>query len=166
MSHTYPLLARQPIFDRNMDVFAYELLFRSSHLNQAQIDNGDSASTQVLLSTFADLSINKVVGKKLAFVNFTTSLLGSHLPFDTSQLVIEVLETETINASLLHRLKELRQQGFTIALDDFELNEKSEALIPYADIIKLDVLALNRQTLIEHIHYLKAFLLTAGLQRL
>ncbi|HEY7885311.1 MAG TPA: HDOD domain-containing protein [Cellvibrionaceae bacterium] len=156
MSSSYPLLARQPIFDSNMDVFAYELLYRSNLLNQAHvIDNGDSASTQVLLSTFADLSIDKVVGKKLAFINFTTALLDSHIPFDTTQLVIEVLETEAVSASLLHRLKVLREQGFTIALDDFELNENTEALIAYADIIKLDVLALSHDTLIEHINYLK-----------
>ncbi|BFM20435.1 EAL and HDOD domain-containing protein [Gilvimarinus japonicus] len=155
MPQEFPLLARQPIFNRAMEVVAYELLYRADHQNRAQFTDGNSASTQVLLNTFAELSIEKVVGKQRAFINFTAALMATRYPFDTSQLVIEVLESEVINANLLHRLKQLREDGFAIALDDFVLTEQSASLIPYADIIKLDVLALSEQALIAHIKYLK-----------
>ncbi|WP_041523470.1 EAL and HDOD domain-containing protein [Gilvimarinus agarilyticus] len=155
MPQELPLLARQPIFNRTMDVVAYELLYRADHENRAQFTDGNSASTQVLLNTFAELSIEKVVGHHRAFINFTAALMETRFPFDTSQLVIEVLESEVINANLLHHLKRLREDGFSIALDDFVLTKESAALIPYADIIKLDVLALNDRQLIEHVNYLK-----------
>jgi|SRR5690554_433607 len=155
MPQELPLLARQPIFNRAMEVVAYELLYRADHSNTAQFTDGNSASTQVLLNTFAELSIDKVVGNKRAFINFTAALIETRLPFDTSQLVVELLENEVINAHLLHNLKSLYEEGFTIALDDFVLSEASVALIPYADIIKLDVLALTDSQLMAHVNYLK-----------
>ncbi|RZA07836.1 MAG: HDOD domain-containing protein [Moraxellaceae bacterium] len=157
MSDLLPLLARQPIFDVEMKVVAYELLCRSSHLNQANFSNGDAASSQVLLTTFTELSIEKVVGKHRAFINFTRNLLQTPPPFDRQRLVIEVLEGQRVDAAMLHSLKVLREQNYTIALDDFVLTPETQSLIPYADIIKLDVLQLNESQLIEHINYLKPF---------
>lgn len=156
MAQKHPLLARQPIFDRNMEVVAYELLYRASQDNQAFVTDGNTASSQVLLNAFTQLSVEKVVGNHRAFINFTGDLMDARLPFDSSQLVIEVLENEVIDSNLLHRLKTLRENGFTIALDDFEITPQSEALLAYADIVKLDVLALSEAELTTHIEKLKA----------
>lgn len=160
MTETIPLLARQPIFDRNMRVIAYELLCRNTDLKFIATSDGDAASSQVLLNAFTELSIEHVVGKHKAFVNFTRTLLHSPPPFNRQQLVIEVLEGQQIDASMLHALKELREQGYTIALDDFELDEDTKNLIAYADIIKLDVLSLSKERLQQHINYLKPFGIT------
>ncbi|MDQ2075571.1 EAL and HDOD domain-containing protein [Marinimicrobium sp. ABcell2] len=155
MSELLPLLARQPIFNRKMQVVAYELLCRTSDVNQAIFDNGDRASSQVILHTFTDLSIANVVGQHQAYINFTRTLLLTPPPFDRSQLVVEVLEGQQIDAEMLDSLKILKDQGYTIALDDFVLGPETELLLPYADIVKLDVLALNERQLQEHIDYLK-----------
>jgi len=44
---------------------------------------------------------------------------------------------------------ELRQQGFTIALDDFRLTPETETLLQHAQIVKLDVLAHTDSALAE-----------------
>lgn len=160
MSELLPLLARQPIFNRKMQVVAYELLCRSCDLNEYTADSGDMASSQVLLHTFTELSIQSVVGNHQAFINFTRTLLMTPPPFDRRQLVVEVLEGQRIDAQMLHSLRSLREQGYTIALDDFELTDETRDLIPYADIIKLDVLQLTPAQIREHIDYLKPFGLT------
>jgi EAL and modified HD-GYP domain-containing signal transduction protein len=160
MTEAIPLLARQPIFNGNMQVVAYELLCRNSDLKFITSTDGDAASSQVLLNAFTELSIEQVVGKHKAYVNFTRTLLDSPPPFNRQKLVIEVLEGQQIDASMLHSLKLLREQGYTIALDDFELDEKSESLVAYADIIKLDVLSLSPERLHYHINYLKPFGIT------
>lgn len=160
MSELLPLLARQPIFNRKMQVVAYELLCRSCDLSEYTADGGDMASSQVLLHTFTELSIHSVVGHHQAFINFTRTLLMTPPPFDRRQLVVEVLEGQQIDAQMLHSLRSLREQGYTIALDDFELTDETRDLIPYADIIKLDVLQLSPQQIREHIDYLKPFGLT------
>lgn len=155
MSELLPLLARQPIFNRKMQVVAYELLCRSTEMTNGKFNDGDMASSQVLLHTFTELSINSVVGDHLAFINFTRTLLLTPPPFDKKQLVVEVLEGQRVDAQMLHSLKVLREQGYTIALDDFELSSETEGLVPYADIIKLDVLQLSAEKLLKHITYLK-----------
>lgn len=157
MTDTIPLLARQPIFDGNMKVVAYELLCRNSELKFIASSDGDAASSEVLLNAFTELSIDDVVGSHRAFVNFTRTLLHSPPPFSRNKLVIEVLEGQLIDASMLFALKELREKGYTIALDDFELTKETEALIAYADIVKLDVLALSPERLKFHVDYLRPF---------
>src|SRR5690606_33491664 len=160
MSELWPLLARQPIFNRKMQVVAYELLCRNYDIDFTSPEGGDTASSQVLLHTFTDLSIQSVVGKHQAFINFTRTLLLAPPPFHQDQLVIEVLEGQKVDAQMLHSLKKLREKGYTIALDDFELTEDTRGLIPYADIIKLDVLQLSTEQIIEHVEHLKAFGIT------
>lgn len=157
MTEVIPLLARQPIFDGNMQVVAYELLCRNSDLKFIGTTDGDAASSQVLLNAFTELSIEQVVGKHKAFVNFTRTLLSSPPPFNRQKLVIEVLEGLHVDTVMLHALKQLREQGYTIALDDFELTENNKDLVAYADIIKLDVLSLTPEKLKQHIDYLKPF---------
>jgi len=160
MSEQWPLLARQPIFNRKMQVVAYELLCRNYDIDFTSPEGGDTASSQVLLHTFTDLSIQSVVGKHQAFINFTRTLLLAPPPFNQDQLVIEVLEGQKVDAQMLHSLKRLREKGYTIALDDFELTEETRGLIPYADIIKLDVLQLSTEQILEHVEYLKPFGIT------
>lgn len=155
MSELLPLLARQPIFDNNMQVVAYELLCRTGDINRADFSSGDSASSQVLLHTFAELSLESVVGKNKAYINFTRALLVTPPPFDKRQLVVEVLEDEQVDEALLESLKELKRQGYTVALDDFVLNEHTRPLLAYADIIKLDVLVLSEPELKQYIEQLK-----------
>jgi len=157
MSDALPLLARQPIFNTKMKVVAYELLCRSSNANQANFSNGDAASSQVLLNAFTELSINTVVGHHLAFINFTRNLLQEPPPFDRKQLVVEVLEGQRVDSAMLHALKVLREHNYTIALDDFVLTPDSQTLLPYADIVKLDVLQLSQPQLFAHIKFLKQF---------
>jgi EAL and modified HD-GYP domain-containing signal transduction protein len=42
------LVARQPIYDRQLNVSAYELLFRDDGSNRAVIGDDDAATSQVL----------------------------------------------------------------------------------------------------------------------
>lgn len=67
-----PLMARQPILDRHLKVYGYELLCRpipedSLSWQQAQ---GDEATREVLISAFNDVGIEHVTGGLPAFINF------------------------------------------------------------------------------------------------
>jgi len=149
------LLARQPIYNTELGIYAYELLFRSdSNLRIEDID-ADLATSLVIFNTFSEIGIHNVVGEHLAFINFTRNLLLNPPSFSSSEMVIEVLEDVAPDAEVIRSLKNLKQQGFTIALDDFEYNESLQPLIDLADIIKIDVMALTEQQIIEHVTQLK-----------
>src|SRR5690606_25225317 len=106
---------------------------------------------------FTELPINEVVGKHYAFINFSKRLLKEPLAFPRQQLVIEVLEGQKIDSAMLHSLKVLREQGYIIALDDFTLTDETECLLAYADIVKLDVIALSPEKLKYHVDELSVY---------
>jgi c-di-GMP phosphodiesterase len=142
-------LSRQPIFHRNMQVYAYELQYRSCESNSAEFDNPDLATIQVTLNTIIEVGLNNIVGKSIAVINLTRNfLIGKHpilLPHD--RIMIEIPETINIDEELLRALLELRRAGFTIALDNvMELDR----IIPFqniAAIVKLDIKQIDNNLL-------------------
>ena len=116
-------LARQPIYDNDLSLFAYELLFRNNHVNQANIEefDGDHATSQVINHTFLEFGIDRVLGDKPGFLNVTRAFLTGELPlpFKSKNIVLEILEDIEIDDEVIKAVKELSEQGFTIALDDF-----------------------------------------------
>lgn len=137
------LLARQAIYDRNLDIHAWELLFRAQGGNTefAEFSNGDSATSNVLLNAFGAFPLEDILEGKPAFVNFTRKLLDYIPPIDHTQLVIEILENIPIDDAAVAAIARLKTLGYTIVLDDYVYQDGHEALLALADIIKVDVLA-------------------------
>ena len=52
-------VARQPIFNRNEQVVAYELLYRESEENRYSTD-GDKATTDLIINSFINIGIEKL----------------------------------------------------------------------------------------------------------
>lgn len=157
MSSYTPIFARQPIFNGDLDVIAYELLFRQSNKNHAAVVEGDLASSQVLNNAFIENRIADVLGKKHAFINFTRNLLVAPPPLPAKQLVIEVLEDIEADKEVMEGIVSLRKQGFKIALDDFEITESTKRMLPLAHIVKVDVLAHDDAGLLKITKLLKPF---------
>ncbi|MFT5562633.1 MAG: EAL and modified HD-GYP domain-containing signal transduction protein [Litorivivens sp.] len=150
-------MARQPIYDREINIVAYELLFRQYSEHEAGVIDGDAATSELLIDAFTQWDIREIVGDTRAFVNFTKALIGRPLPFDKRHLVIEVLEDVIIDDSLVQDLKRLSEDGYTIALDDFIHTEKANEILPFADIVKIDILQLTRKEIEEHVILLAPF---------
>jgi c-di-GMP-related signal transduction protein len=65
-------VARQPIFDRRLEVARYELLFRDGvKSNGALITSPEGATAVVVLNSFTEIGLELVVGAKPAWVNVT-----------------------------------------------------------------------------------------------
>jgi len=152
-------LARQPIFDNHLNLFAYELLFRSNQNNQSGIEeiDGDKATSQVITTTFLEFGTERVLSGKLGFINLTRAYITGEipLPFDQRHVVLEMLEDIEIDDEVIAGIQNLSEQGFTIALDDFIYHPDTLPLIDCADIIKIDLLALTDDELAEHVTILK-----------
>jgi EAL and modified HD-GYP domain-containing signal transduction protein len=135
-------LGRQPILDRISTTVGYELLFRSGEANRAAIADGRMATARVISHAFGELGLATVLGDCRGYVNFDADLLMSEtievLPRD--QTVIEILETVDITPRLIDRCRELREIGFSFALDDVVRLEGARALLlPLIDVVKVDV---------------------------
>jgi EAL and modified HD-GYP domain-containing signal transduction protein len=153
------IIGRQQIFDQNLNIYAYELLFRGNDFDLNQKDGATQATNQVITDTILELGLNTIVGPNKAFINFTTqNILDKtplHLPKD--RVVIEVLENVEIDSRVITNLKELSNLGYIIALDDFVFTEAWTPLVELADIIKLDIQEMGEAKTRELINRLKPY---------
>ncbi len=124
-------------------MIGYELLFREFDADEAKVVDGDRATSAVLVNALTNLDLSQLVGDGQAFINFTANLLEVEIPLEPARCVIEVLEDVVVTPELIDRLQILKARGHKIALDDFLYFEEAEPLLPLADVIKLDMLALN-----------------------
>lgn len=151
-------LGRQPILDRNQHVVAYELLFRSSGQSTGAIITDDLLATaQVITHAFSELGIASVLGGKKAYINVSADLLLSDmielLPQDI--VVIELLETIQVDQQIISRCRELKAQGFSLALDDFNGESQFEPLFDIVDVVKFDLPQIGQETLKKYVGQLK-----------
>ncbi len=142
-------LARQPILNREQELFAYELLFRTALTESANVTD-DSLATATVMANATELGLHAVVGNALAFVNVDMVVLESDfvrfLPPD--KVVLEILETVEVTPALIARVTELAQLGFKFALDDvIAATGPVNHLLPSVDIIKVDIRLLTSAAL-------------------
>lgn len=135
-------IGRQPIFDSMLKVIGYELLFRSANVDGYDGADGDKATSQVINSALMEIGLDDLIGDVPAYINFTKELLinGTAELLPADRVVIEILETVTVDEELIAGVKKLVDAGYTIALDDFTYSEEWMPLIELAQIIKFDVM--------------------------
>ena len=152
-------IGRQPIYGRNLDVYAYELLFRGGEANYADFTEGDRATSMVILNAFTEIGLDRVVGERLAFLNLTRGfIIGEYpLPVPHERVVLEVLEDVRPEPQVLRGLRRLKSEGYLIALDDFVFSERYRPLLPLADIVKVDCLHLSGDEIRDQVEQLKGF---------
>ncbi len=133
-------LARQPIIDRSRKVFGYELLYRRGETSGAG-DMSLADEARSLASALVEIGLNELVGRNRAFINVSEELILSKSldAFPNKRVVLEVLEHVNPTPEVQDELKRLRRLGYTIALDDFLWNDKTEPLLPLVDLVKVDV---------------------------
>ena len=134
-------VARQPIFDSEMNVFAYELLFRSGPENYYDTTlDGTHSTLSVITSSLMVFGFETLTSGKPAFINFTKKLLlrGMQTSLPRELCAIEVIEGIEPDLLVLQACHELKEKGYLIALDDFILHDTYNSLLDVADIIKVD----------------------------
>jgi c-di-GMP-related signal transduction protein len=141
-------VARQPIFDRSRQLYAYELLFRSDDvLNKFDAPDSGSATTHVIANSLLTMGLENVACGKKAFLNFDYGLLmdGLHSMLPRETVVLEILESVEPTDELIAACRGLDQQGYTLALDDFVGHPRFEPLTEIAKIIKVDVRTTSKE---------------------
>lgn len=144
------LIGRQPILNRDEQICAYELLFRSTDsLSSANVSDASQATASVILNTLAGFGIQQILGNHLGFINLELDILMSDslelLPKDI--VVLELLETLEVTPELIERCRELKEAGFVLALDDHDYDPVYEELYRIVEIVKVDLMATPVDTL-------------------
>ncbi len=139
-------LGRLPILDRKQNLVAFELLFRSSAQNKADVIDNSAASAHVIIDTYGQLGIDKVMGDRRGFIKVDAELLMDDALYllPRSQVVFEILRDVEFNAEIIQRCKDLRQKGYQLAISNVTgLGAQLEHIMPLVNVVKVDPKAAN-----------------------
>lgn len=139
------LIARQPVYKPDLEVYGYELLYRTSTDNFVNVMDGDQATLSVLMNTFSQAGLRIVVGSRKAFINLTRNfLVGRYpIPLPPNQAILEILEDIVLDGELLHALNDLSAVGYQIAMDDVVSAARLARLAGIVRIAKVDISMVN-----------------------
>lgn len=137
------LLGRQSVYDRELGIFAYGVLYRPRvDCNSApDMFEGNQATSEVMHDIFVDVGLTALVGDKRAFINVTEAFIGGdmEIPWPPESIIIEVLGNVKPTSKVLQGLQSLRYKGYIISLDGFSFDDESLRFVPLVDIIKIDL---------------------------
>ena len=154
------LLARQPIFTKNRDVAAYELLFRDDSGEFVSGLNEDETTVNVLLNTFASVIDERTNRPAPVYLKVTDAFLLEHeipdLPKD--RFIIEILGSSQISEQVISRVQQLVDEGFAVALADYDPDDpRFTPLLSIVHIIKLDVQKLGFELIADLVKRLRTY---------
>ncbi|SFR37069.1 EAL and modified HD-GYP domain-containing signal transduction protein [Pseudidiomarina maritima] len=135
------LFASQPIYSRNNDVYAHELLYRHEN-GVSAFEVGDSVATSEVLYNLCTGLLDYVEHVKLPVcVNVSTEFLlsGLFLPLAPNHVIVELVERIEPTPEIIDAVKRWVDKGFRFALDDFEFQDSWTPLLEFASIIKVDI---------------------------
>ena len=156
----FAFIARQPILNRDKEVFAYELSFRDGKNNCYPNVERDEATTKLIAKNYQTLGLDDISCSKKSLINFQSETLMSGLPasLDPENVVVELVTGRSDDSSLLDLCKHVKTMGYKIALHDQDCRLKLSwnELLPYVDMLKvnsnyenLDFLAKNVNRFID-----------------
>lgn len=136
-------IARQAIFNNLLELYGYELLYRDNNESTAFGSVSAVKATAGVLGGLFETGVEKIADNARVFINCDYEFLFSDSIelINPNKLIIEVLENVKIDERLIKRLKELKNKGYRIALDDFIEEYDTYPIVAIADIIKYDVMS-------------------------
>jgi c-di-GMP-related signal transduction protein len=132
-------IARQPIFDREKQVCAYELLYPADLVNRADMVDNEHTTLKVIANSLL-IGLQKLTAGKRAYIHFNRQLLMAQIPllFPKEILGVEIFETVKPEERIIKTCERLKAAGYLVVVDDLALNEPYSPLLHFADIVKID----------------------------
>jgi EAL and modified HD-GYP domain-containing signal transduction protein len=148
-------ITRQPIYDAAMHAVAYELLFQNLAEDEARIDY-DDATTEVLINSLVEVGLPNIAENKLAFISISPKYIRGELPvaLEESNVVLQIAAQFADLEQLPDQLRDLKQDGFPIALKGFSFEPGTLAIAELADYIKVDISRFSDEELRQQIDLL------------
>lgn len=138
-------LARQPVFDETGDIFAYELLYRDTASNSAEVENNLHATARVLVNTLNYIGLNTLTQGHTAFIKVDETILRDDIidAISPAYFVLEILESTVITTDLVQRIRALHARGYRFALNrcryDHDFLLRFQSLLDLIDYVKIDI---------------------------
>jgi len=138
-------IGRQPIVDRDRQLVAFELLFRTAD-GAVCIENDAVATARLIVTAFTEFSVQATLGPHRGFINVNRELLMSDMlaVLPPHRIALELLETIEPDDAVIARCKQLRAAGYRLALDDVtQFDDRVKKLLPCVNMVKVDVMDMD-----------------------
>jgi len=154
-------IGRQSILDRDENIYAYEMLFRSADIGVANVEDSVAATSTVMINIMQNFGLDKLLGNKKGFINIDEDIIAEDvidiIPKD--RFVLEILEYVKMSDKLYQKIMDYKKEGYIFALDDFVLDkeylENFKCLFDKVEIIKVDLMGVDRNALARKMEILK-----------
>ena len=152
-------VGRQPIYSSNLDIFGYQLIYRVQDSSASHAKNGEQATSLMILNTFVEIGLKRVVGDRLPFVKVGREFLLNHydLPVPPENIILDVNKQEVIDQDLVNGIQFYTRRGYWICLADFEMTRSYQELLKYVHIAKINTAGLDKITLSQKAIFLRHF---------
>jgi len=138
----HSIIGRQPVVNDQQQIIGYEFFFRNeAEGSNTPFEEDIQTCARILNTTMDEMHENWLLGQQLAFINVDHVMLNSVFLelMPAEKTVLEVVHHLQVTPEILARCQELKQLKFRIALDNPQHYPHLEALLPYADYIKIDM---------------------------
>ncbi|MCH5348642.1 MAG: HDOD domain-containing protein [Oscillospiraceae bacterium] len=138
-------IVRQAIVNENEKTFGYEILYTDNSFGGAA---DDAAAANTIENFLSSMDTGKFLGGKTAFLTFTANLLEKSIPkmFATNTLVIQIEDSLITNPYAQNLITKYKQDGYKIAIKDFEFNPRFFGVLDIVDYIKVNFANSNDST--------------------
>lgn len=131
-------IGRQPIFDREKNTRAYEILYRALGEPASTAYTDEHITTLQLISNTIFNTDQEAFRGRL-FINYSKRAVLDKIPFVFSPgSVVKIRDSKVMGEDLILHLKALRDVDYIIAVDDFSGSSTNDALYSIADIFVVD----------------------------
>lgn len=131
-------IVRQALVNENQQSFGYEILYTD---NRFKTDYTDDATAANAIENFlSSMDSEKFLDGKTAFLTFTSNLLEKGIPkmFKTNKLVIQIEDSLITNPFSQNLITKYKQNGYKIAVVDFEFAPRFFGILDIVDYIKVN----------------------------
>lgn len=131
-------IVRQAIAKENQETFGYEILYTDNSMKDGFTDDASAANT--IENFLSSMDSGKFLDGKTAFLTFTSNLLEKNIPkmFAPNKLVIQIEDSLIINPYSQNLISKYKQNGYKIAVVDFEFAPRFFGILDIVDYIKVN----------------------------
>ncbi len=145
MNNATHFFARQPILDKNEQIYGYEFFYRNEK-GESCFDNARSATAAVLVNLVNQMGLHSSGGDAKLFVNIDSGVLQSDilLSIPPERFVFELPVTTVVSIRVRELMQMLHGKGYRFAVDNATDDSDSltafDPVLPYIDYVKFNTM--------------------------
>ncbi len=142
-------IVREPIKDSSGKIKGYEIMYHGENQSFNSSGNENDFAAADTIYNFLTQNSVKALRGSVNFMTFTTTLLMKKTPrlFDSSELVIQIDDSVIIHPLSMHFIKQYMQEGYKIAVNEFQFSPRYLGILDSIDYIKINSKTTNDETM-------------------